>query len=341
MKSGARIAMRSIAMIGAVVATFLMAAPSVASAADKLLMTIPLISVSFGPYIVAMSKGYYEEEGLDVERVNAQGSVATAALLSGSANISTSSSAALSAILRGASLKIIYTMMDRPNYQIWSTSPELKTLQDLKGKNVGVQTRGDTYEIAVRLTLRSAGLSPDWVAYTPIGTGAAARAIIQSGKLPAVAIAKEDVDLLADSPALKKGHMIVNTFDTIRMPYTGAAVSDKFLADNPDVIKRYLVATMKGLRYLRAFRAETNAILKKEGSELDDHTADLNYTDVTETLTEKGEGSEDNLRNDMEVRASLLNVPPDKVPPVGAVYDYRLLREANAELDKSGWQPTR
>lgn len=332
--------MRSITQVGAIAAIFLMAATSIASAADKLSMTIPLISISFGPYIVAMAKGYYAQEGLDVQRVNAQGSVATAALLSGSANISTSSSAALSAILRGAAAKIVYTMMDRPNYQIWSTSPELKTLRDLKAKNVGVQTRGDTYEIAVRLTLRSAGLSPDWVAYTPIGTGAAARAIIQSGKLPAVAIAKEDVDLLADSPALKRGHMIVNTFETIRMPYTGAAVSDQFLADHPDIIKRYLVATMKGLRYIRAFRAETNAILKKEGSELDDHTADVNYTDVTETLTANGEGAEDNLRKDMEVRASLLNIPPDKVPPVSAVYDYRLLREASAELDKSGWKPT-
>lgn len=331
---------RSVVHAHTIACLFLAAAVSPSAAADKLFMTIPLISISFGPYIVAIAKGYYTQEGLDVERVNAQGSVATAALLSGSANISTSSSAALSAILRGASLKIVYTMMDRPNYQIWSTSPELKTLQDLKDKNVGVQTRGDTYEIAVRLTLRSAGLSPDWVAYTPIGAGAAARAIIESGKLPAVAIAKEDVDLLAGSPALQRGHMIVNTFETIRMPYTGAAVSDKFLTDHPDVIKRYLVATMKGLRYVRAFRAQTNAILKKEGSELDDRTADLNYSDVTETLTDKGEGSEDNLRQDMEVRASLLNVSPDKVPSVGKVYDYRLLREANAELDASGWKPT-
>jgi ABC-type nitrate/sulfonate/bicarbonate transport system substrate-binding protein len=310
-----------------------------ASAADKLRMTIPIISVSFGPYIVAMNKGYYAEEGLDVERINAQGGIATAALLSGSTDISTSSAAALTALLRGAALKIVYTMMDRPNYQVWSTSAELKTLQDLKDKNIGVQTRGDTYEIAMRLTLQSAALSPDWVAYTPIGTGAAARATIQTGALPAVVIAKEDVQSLSDAPALQRGHLIVNTFDTIRMPYTGAAVSDKFLADHPDIIKRYLVATMKGLRYMRTFRAETNAILKKEGADLDDHTLDVNYTDVVETLTPYGEEAADVLRKDMEIRASLLNIPPDKVRSVDQAYDYRLLREANAELDKAGWKP--
>jgi NitT/TauT family transport system substrate-binding protein len=325
--------------VAVVTAAAIVFAVPAASAADKLRMPIPLISISFGPYIVAMNKGYYAEEGLDLERVNAQGGIATAALLSGSAEISTSSSAALSALLRGAALKIVYTMMDRPNYQVWSTSPELKTLRDLKDKNVGVQTRGDTFEIAMRLTLQSAGLSPDWVAYTPIGAGTAARATIQSGALPAVVIAKEDVDSLSGTSALRRGHMIVNAFNTIRMPYTGAAVSDKFLADHPDIVKRYLVATMKGLRYMRAFRTETNAILKKAGADLDDRTLDTNYTDVVETLTPSGEESADVLRKDMEVRASLLNIAPDKIRPVDQAYDYRLLREANATLDKAGWKP--
>src|SRR5215813_7888037 len=94
--------------INAIAAAFLVAAVSVATAAEKMVMTIVLPSVSFGPYIVALHKGYYAEEGLDMERVTAQGSVATAALLSGSAQVSTSSAAALSAILRGAALKIVY-----------------------------------------------------------------------------------------------------------------------------------------------------------------------------------------------------------------------------------------
>jgi NitT/TauT family transport system substrate-binding protein len=334
------VSVRSLINLSAIAGILLVGTGSAGCAADKMVMTVVLSSVSFGPYIVAMHKGYYAEEGLDVERVTAQGSVATAALLSGGAQVSTSSSAALSAILRGASLKIVYTMMDRPDYQIWSTAPELKTLQDLKGKNVGVQTRGDTYEIAMRLTLEAAGLSPDWVAYTPIGGDANARAVILSGALPALVISKEDVDTLRDTPALQRGHLIVDTYDAIRMPYTGAAVSAKLLADHPDMIKRYLVATMKGLRYMRAFRAETNAILKKDGSTLDDHTLDVDYADVIASLTANGEESVDNLRKDMEVRAALLNIPADKIPPVDQVYDYRLLREANAELDKAGWKVT-
>jgi ABC-type nitrate/sulfonate/bicarbonate transport system substrate-binding protein len=313
---------------------------SVASAADKVLMTIPITTISFAPYLLAMEKGYYAAEGLDVQRVNAQGSVATAALISGGADVSTSSSAALSAMLRGASLKIVYTMMDRPNYQLWSTQPELKTLQDLKGKSVGVQTRGDTNEVTTHLALLAAGLPPDWVAYTAIGTGAVGRAVIQSGALPAIMASKEDIESLRGTPALERGHLIVDTFKTIRMPYTGAVVSNKLLASNPGLVKRYLRATLKGMRYMRTFRAETNAILKRLGADEDDRTLEVNYTAVVATLTDKGEETDDVLKNDMAVRASLLNIPADQVRPVKDIYDYTLLREANDELDKAGWKPT-
>jgi ABC-type nitrate/sulfonate/bicarbonate transport system substrate-binding protein len=310
------------------------------AAADPFRMTIPVLSASFAPYLIALAKGYYRDDGLDVQRITAQGSVATAALLSGGIEVSTSSSAALSAIMRGAPFKIVYTMMDRPDYQLWSTVPELKTLQDLKGRNVGVQTRGDTYEIAMRLTLKAAGLPMDWVGYTAVGMGMATRAAMQSGSLPAVMIAKEDLEELNGSPVLARGHMIVNTFDTIRMPYTGAVVSDRLLADHPDEVERFLRATLRGLRYMRAFRAETNAILKKTGGPSDDRTLGIDYDDVVKTLTTDGDEPADVLRKDMEARAVLLNMTPDKIPPVDTVYDYKLLRKANAELDTAGWKPS-
>ena len=313
--------------------------PLAASAADELRMTIPVLSASFAPYLIALDKGYYAQEGLDVHRITAQGSVATAALLSGGVEVSTSSSAALSAILRGAPFKIVYTMMDRPDYQLWSTVPEIKTLKDLKGKNVGVQTRGDTYEIAMRLTLKSAGLPGDWVGYTAVGMGTATRAAMASGSLPVVMIAKEDVDELAGSPVLKRGHMIVNTYDTIRMPYTGAVVSDKMLAANPGEVERFLRATVMGMRYMRAFGPETNAILKRAGAKLDDRTLAIDYEDTVKTLTASGDEPEAVLAGDIAARAEILNLPHDKVPSASVVYDYRLLRQANAELDKAGWKP--
>jgi hypothetical protein len=111
------------------------------------------------------------------------------------------------------------------------------------------------------------------------------------------------------------------------------------LAANPGEVERFLRATLMGMRYMRAFGPETNAILKKAGAQLDDRTLAIDYADTVKTLTASGDEPEEILAKDIAARAALLNLPQDKVPPVGAVYDYGLLRRANAALDKAGWKP--
>ncbi|MGH7089872.1 MAG: hypothetical protein ACREFQ_13320, partial [Stellaceae bacterium] len=63
------------------------------------------------------------------------------------------------------------------------------------------------------------------------------------------------------------------------------------------------------------------------------------YTDTVKTLTAHGSAPVETLRRDMETRAEILKIPQDKLPPVDAVYDYSLVHQANAELDKEGWKP--
>src|ERR1700689_4841605 len=175
---------------------------------QKLSLTMPAIATYYAPYTIAIKKGYYAEEGLEIATSFAAGGVATPALLSGTIDVSTSPASAITAIMRGAPLKIVYTMADRSNYQLWSTQPEIVTLKDMKGKTVGIQSRGDTFEIAMRLTLQQAGLPQDWVGYTPLGVGDAARAAaIASGSLPTVIVARSDIENLLNTPALRRGHL--------------------------------------------------------------------------------------------------------------------------------------
>ena len=310
-----------------------------AAAPRTVRVTIAALSSNFAPYFIPIEKGYYTEEGLTLDVTNAPGGVATPALLSGTVDISTSAASALSAILRGAKLKILYTMSDRPAYQLWSTKPELKTLRDLKGASVGVQSRGDTFEIA--MTLQQAGLPVDWVGYTPQGFGNAAQAAIASGALQAAILSSADVDVLRSRGTLGRGNMIVDMFKDLRMPYSGVAVSETLLQSDPEMLKGFLRATMKGVRYMRAYRAETVAIVRKRDLGLTEHAAELDYDDVVRTLTADGTASEDILRKDEEIRAEVLNIPANKVRPLDEIYDYSLLRSVNAELDASGWQPTR
>src|ERR1700689_2940094 len=145
----------------------------VALAADAharaMTMTVTQITAHYAPYFIAIDKGYFGEGGIDMSINEAAGGSATAALMAGRIDFTASAASTVSAILRGAKLRVIYTMAARPAYQLRSTAPELKTLADLKGKQVGITSRGDTYEIAMRLVLMQAGLPQNLGGYTPFG----------------------------------------------------------------------------------------------------------------------------------------------------------------------------
>ncbi|MGH7091340.1 MAG: ABC transporter substrate-binding protein [Stellaceae bacterium] len=309
-----------------------------AHALETLKVTMPAVATYYAPYFAAIEKGYYAQEGLALKVTFAGGGAATPALLSGTIDVSTSPASALTAIMRGAPLRVVYTMAERCNYQLWSTKPDIRTLRDLKGKSVGIISRGDTYEIAMRLTLLQAGLPQDWLSYTPLGVGDTVRgAAMASGSLPAVILASNEISRLKGTSALQHGHLIIDMSKTIKWPYTGAAVSEKFIRDQPKTLLKFLRATVKGVRYVKAFRAETLALLIRKQPNALSHQFDVDYDDSVKAMTADGTVQDDVIRNDLDVRALTLNIPKDELPPIAKIYDYAPVREATEEL--KGWTP--
>ena len=78
-----------------------------------------------------MDKGYFREEGLNIEVIRAPGGVATPGLLSGQFQFSSSASSSLSAAVRGGPVKIVYTNLSRPSYALVSIKPEISFSQKI------------------------------------------------------------------------------------------------------------------------------------------------------------------------------------------------------------------
>jgi ABC-type nitrate/sulfonate/bicarbonate transport system substrate-binding protein len=310
------------------------------AAAETLNLAIAARAANYAPYIIAIEKGYYAAAGLAINVTYTGGAIEISGLIAGSIDVGTSTAASVSAILRGAPLRIIDTLSDRPSYQLWSTRPDLKTLADLKGATVGIISRGDALEVAMRLTLQQAGLPPDWVGYTALGSGNGRVAAAESGALPAVIEARRDIELMRDRSALPRGHLITDMYRTIRFPYGGQTVAVSMLKNRPLLVRRFLLATVKGARYMTAFRAETIAILVAWEQSADPRGAEADYDDVVATLTANGIADAALRQHDLDVRASFIGLPADRIPPLDAVYDYSPLEEVNAALDASGWTPT-
>ena len=319
-------------LLGAAFISTLSAPQLVRAAEEKVRFSVAAVTGSYMDEFVAIEKGYHRDEGLTVEMIRAGGGIATQALMAGDLQFSTSAGSALSAMLRGAEIKVIYTNIDRPGYQLWSGHGEIKRLKDLVGKRVGVTSRGDTQELSVRLLLRKYGINANSVAYVPVGFGAQRLAALQAGSVDAVPLGAGDFAQLKQA----KGHMLGDTEKEIRFAYVGLAVSSRLLARQPNLVEKFLRNVIKGREYAKRYREQTISILgkytqrKREFNEVD-------YDSTLPVLTPDGSVGDEILKEDLAMRAELVGVP---VPSdYNKFFDYSMVKNIYRDLKTAGWKP--
>jgi NitT/TauT family transport system substrate-binding protein len=160
-------------MLGGIVFWGSPATVSLAATATKLSLGMPTTPpnlVHITPW-VAQEQGFFTEEGLDVEITTFEGgvyvirNVVSGALDAGagvgaSVAVSVAKKAGIKAIFAPAP-KFASTMTVRSN---------IKTIQDLKGKKIGVQEIGGFADVLSRMVLAKAGIKPEEVTFIPIAS---------------------------------------------------------------------------------------------------------------------------------------------------------------------------
>ena len=310
-----------------------------AYAADKVKVSYPTLTSSYIFFFSAIQKGYYKDEGLDLDVIEAAGGVATPALVSGDVAFSTSGSSAISAIMRGARLKVLAVGEDRPSWQIWTTKPEIKTFQDLKGLQVGILSRGDTGEVAIRYLLKKYGLPQDFVSYTPMGSSLGTRmAVVRAGSLPAAVLQPAEVETLRAAGGLANAHMVVDLAEEVRSTFNGLATSDDMIKNHADTVLRFVRATRKGMIYARDNRDGAIEVFVKAMKAPPDAAAH-GYDELRKVMAEDGSIAPEAQGNELALRADMLSMPAGQIPPTAAVFDFSWLEKVNAELKAAGWKP--
>ena len=323
-------------MVTALVA-FAFAGP--ASASDQVKVSYPNLNGSFIYFFTAVQKGYYKDSGFDLEITETGGGPATAALVSGDLQFSTSGSSAISAIMKGAKLKVLLVGEDRPDWQVWSTNPEIAKFDDLKGKQIGIVSRGDTGEIGIRYYLMKRNLPSDFVAFTPMGSSVGTRmAMVKSGTLPAALLHPGDVEILKGQHGLDKGKLLVDLRQEVRSTFNGLATSEALIKDKPDLVERFVTATRKGMIFARNNREESIKRFADYMKAKPDEVA--GEYDILRTLMARdGTIGDDVQKNEVTLRGAMLDMPKDKVPPPSSVFDFSFAEKANAALAQQGWKP--
>jgi NitT/TauT family transport system substrate-binding protein len=211
-------------------------------------------AIQWHPAYVAMELGYFEEEGLEVELVPADGSsAAIQQMLGGQAQAGIPSPGAfLTAVDSGQDLRWIYSY-EYSNVFTIITTPDagVEELADLEGQRLGISEPGGGEVPLARATLREAGLTEGQnVEFVPIGEGSALTVqALESGEVQAYcssvfdvasiqAAGIETVDILPESA---KG-----------FPSNGIAVTAEALESNPEQLAAFARAFAKGVVFSMA-----------------------------------------------------------------------------------------
>jgi NitT/TauT family transport system substrate-binding protein len=139
------------------------------------------------PLYVAAGKNFFREEGLDVELIQVSPRLGAMAVINGDVSFTTSFVSTFRGILQGFPMKLILVALKKGVYFL-IVRPEIKDIQDLKGKKLGVATvRGADHLVAEEL-LRSKGFNPSLVQQVALGDNPVRAQALASGAVQAVSL---------------------------------------------------------------------------------------------------------------------------------------------------------
>ena len=103
------------------------------SAAEKIRVSVTNYNMSYLAAGVAAKRGFFKEEGLDVEIVRMNANVAMSSLISGDVDYTMIFASVIRAAMRGIPLKVIAVLIDSPPYA-FIARPEISAMKTSKAK---------------------------------------------------------------------------------------------------------------------------------------------------------------------------------------------------------------
>jgi NitT/TauT family transport system substrate-binding protein len=228
-----------------------------ARAADKIRVSVTNYNLSYLAAGVAAERGFFKEEGLDVEIIRMNANVAMSSLISGDVDYTMIFASVIRAAMRGIPLKVIAVLIDSPPYA-FIARPEIAAMKALKGKTVGIGVYGSSNDIIARMMLERSGIDPDKeTKLVAFGSDGARFAALKEGLVEAAIIAPP-----ADAQARKLGlSVLARANDLFKFPHIGLGTTNKKLKENPQEVSRVIRAFIKANRFVRDNRQEAINIL--------------------------------------------------------------------------------
>jgi len=229
----------------------------------KLRLGIAATSVGFLPIYAAHQKGFYRDEGIDLEIILMSLAAANNAFFKNEIEYSAGLTGLALAVARNYPAKILIFTVAKP-LQSFVSRKEIKEPRDLKGKKVAGSSPGGSATILAYHALKHFALEPGKdVQVLPMGgSGAGRLAVLEQGVVDAALLSVPENII-----AVNKGYNeLIFLGDVVSFPQNGFGTSVMRIQQQPDEVYRMVRATLRGLQFVadEANREQARDVMMKQ-----------------------------------------------------------------------------
>ena len=231
-------------------------------AADRVRIGYSSISGAYTPIWVAHEGGYFAKEGLQDDIILIpSGTQLAQVTVAGEIDIgSLYGSSAIAAALQGADLKIIGNSGNKMVFSLY-VRPEIKSVEQLRGKKIGITRFGSAPDISVRYALRKYNINPDKdLTLIQLGFMATVAAGLQGGSIEG-GVVSPPTQFAVDKAGFKE--LISITDMNFAFPNPALVAVGSIIKNRPTVITRFMRAYIEGMHRARTDPAFTYKAMAK------------------------------------------------------------------------------
>jgi NitT/TauT family transport system substrate-binding protein len=226
-------------------------------AMEKVRIAVSSKSLGFLDTWAAKERGFYRKHGLDAEIIAMRPPLTIGAIQAGEIDYAIGASTISRGSISGAPVKLVSLAL-RTSFHTLVARPQIKSIADLKGKNIAV-TVGAADDFVARHLIRRAGLDPRDFAFVNMGGSDSRFPALHAGSidatplsLPFFVIAKRQGFTLLGSAA-----------DVLDMATVGIGTSTRKIQQEREQVKKMVRAQLDTLRWIKNQKAEVVPFLQK------------------------------------------------------------------------------
>lgn len=237
----------------------LLSVPSFLHAQERKTLRVVFTGLAWNselPFRVALARGFFKAQGLDILPIFVRGGpAALAALSSGEVEFAEigGAQAIMRSRARGLDVAILGTISNAVTYQLVGAKG-MKSLEELRGKLIGVTGAGAFSDFATRVYLRRRSIDPDKdVILRAIGGSSLRVGALEKSIVAAAPFSPEDTVRLT-----RLGYpMLANFSDILNMPQTLITARGDYIDKQPDIAKRFLKGLVQGIHHAKTNKADS------------------------------------------------------------------------------------